>query len=77
MNFSENLKFLRTRRNKSQTDLAAELGLTRTSLSGYERKCAATFPYAHKNFGVFQCFTRCLDKIQTRSAFRISAFANR
>ena len=43
MNFSENLKFLRTRRNKSQTDLAAELGLTRTTLSGYERNVQPPF----------------------------------
>lgn len=37
MYFAENLKFLRTRRNKSQMDLAAELDLTRTTLSGYEK----------------------------------------
>lgn len=43
MNFSENLKFLRIRRNKSQTDLAAELGLTRTTLSGYERNVQPPF----------------------------------
>ncbi|NQU53797.1 MAG: helix-turn-helix domain-containing protein [Bacteroidetes bacterium] len=37
MYFSENLKFLRLRRNKSQVNLAVELEITRTTLSGYER----------------------------------------
>jgi len=37
MYFSENLKFLRLRRNKSQVNLAAELEIARTTLSGYER----------------------------------------
>ena len=37
MYFAENLKFLRQRRNKSQVNLAAELEITRTTLSGYER----------------------------------------
>lgn len=37
MHFSENLKFLRQRRNKSQVNLAVELEITRTTLSGYER----------------------------------------
>lgn len=38
MHFAENLKFLRERRKKSQVALAAELEITRTTLSGYERK---------------------------------------
>lgn len=37
MHFAENLKFLRKRRNKSQVNLASELEITRTTLSGYER----------------------------------------
>lgn len=37
MYFAENLKFLRKRRGKSQVNLAAELEITRTTLSGYER----------------------------------------
>ncbi|MFT6814734.1 MAG: transcriptional regulator with XRE-family HTH domain [Sphingobacteriales bacterium] len=36
MYFSENLKLLRTRMGKSQQDIADELNLKRTSLSGYE-----------------------------------------
>src|SRR5680860_257823 len=43
MYFAENLKFLRIRRNKSQMDLAAELELTRTTLSGYERNVQPPF----------------------------------
>ena len=43
MYFAENLKFLRTRRQKSQMDLAAELGLTRTTLSGYEKNVQPPF----------------------------------
>jgi len=43
MYFAENLKFLRKRRNKSQMDLAAELDLTRTSLSGYEKNVQPPF----------------------------------
>ena len=43
MHFSENLKFLRKRRKKSQMDLAVDLDLTRTTLSGYERNVQPPF----------------------------------
>jgi transcriptional regulator with XRE-family HTH domain len=43
MYFANNLKFLRTRRKKSQVDLAAELELTRTTLSGYEKNVQPPF----------------------------------
>lgn len=43
MFFAENLKFLRNRKKKSQTELAEELGLTRTSLSGYEKNVQPPF----------------------------------
>jgi transcriptional regulator with XRE-family HTH domain len=43
MNFAENLKFLRKRRKKSQMDLANELELTRTTLSGYEKNVQPPF----------------------------------
>lgn len=43
MHFAENLRFLRLRRNKSQTDLAVELDLTRTTLSGYEKNVQPPF----------------------------------
>jgi transcriptional regulator with XRE-family HTH domain len=43
MYFAQNLKFLRNRRKKSQMDLAAELELTRTTLSGYEKNVQPPF----------------------------------
>ena len=43
MHFAENLKFLRKRRNKSQVNLAAELEIARTTLSGYERNVQPPF----------------------------------
>ncbi len=43
MFFAENLKFLRNRRNKSQMDLAADLNLTRSTLSGYEKNVQPPF----------------------------------
>ena len=43
MYFARNLKFLRKRRRKSQLDLAEEIGLTRTTLSGYERNVQPPF----------------------------------
>ncbi len=43
MYFAENLKFMRTRRKKSQTELAAELEITRTTLSGYEKNVQPPF----------------------------------
>lgn len=43
MFFAGNLKFLRTRKRISQTDLAADLGITRTTLAGYEKKVQPPF----------------------------------
>ena len=43
MYFAGNLKYLRKRRNRSQMDLAAELDLTRTTLSGYEKNVQPPF----------------------------------
>jgi len=43
MHFAENLRFLRLKRNKSQSDLAVELELTRTTLSGYEKNVQPPF----------------------------------
>ena len=74
MNFSENLKFLRTRRNKSQTDLAVELGLTRTTLSGYERNVQPPFRTLIK---ISEYFNVSLDalirfKLEVLSEFQLS-----
>lgn len=43
MFFAENLKFLRTRKRVSQTDLANNLAITRTTLAGYEKKVQPPF----------------------------------
>lgn len=43
MFFAENLKFLRTRKEISQVDLANDLGITRTTLAGYEKKVQPPF----------------------------------
>ena len=43
MFFAENLKYLRTRKRVSQTDLANDLKITRTTLAGYEKKVQPPF----------------------------------
>lgn len=40
MNFGKNIKLLRQRRKMSQEDLAIEIGIKRSSLSGYENQAA-------------------------------------
>ncbi len=43
MHFAENIKFLRKRRKQSQTQLADELGLTRTTFASYEKNVQPPF----------------------------------
>jgi transcriptional regulator with XRE-family HTH domain len=43
MFFAENIKFLRQRRKKSQLSLAEQLGITRTTLAGYEKSVQPPF----------------------------------
>ncbi len=43
MFFAENLKYLRTRKRISQSELASDLGITRTTLAGYEKKVQPPF----------------------------------
>lgn len=74
MNFAENLKFLRIRRKKSQTDLAAELEITRTTLSGYERNVQPPFMVLIK---ISEYFNVSLDalikyKLNVLSEFQLS-----
>ncbi len=74
MHFSENLKFLRTRRNKSQMDLASELDLTRTTLSGYEKNVQPPFRTIIK---ISEYFNVSLDalikyKLSVLSEFQLS-----
>ncbi|WP_372753698.1 XRE family transcriptional regulator [Labilibaculum sp.] len=43
MFFAKNIKFLRQRRKKSQADLSEQLGITRTTLAGYEKSVQPPF----------------------------------
>ena len=74
MYFAENLKFLRMRRKKSQMDLATELGLTRTTLSGYEKNVQPPFKVLIR---ISEYFTISLDalikyRLETLSEFQLS-----
>lgn len=74
MNFAENLKFLRKRLKKSQMDLAAELELTRTTLSGYEKNVQPPFRVLIK---ISEYFNISLDalikyKLNVLSEFQLS-----
>lgn len=74
MYFAENLKFLRQRKNKSQTDLAAQLEITRTTLSGYERNVQPPFRVLIK---IAEYFNVSLDalvkyKLDVLSEFQLS-----
>ncbi|TNF43760.1 MAG: LexA family transcriptional regulator, partial [Bacteroidetes bacterium] len=74
MHFAENLKFLRLRRNKSQADLASELEITRTTLSGYEKNVQPPFRNLIK---ISEYFNVSLDalikyKLDVLSEFQLS-----
>jgi transcriptional regulator with XRE-family HTH domain len=74
MHFAENLKFLRLRRNKSQADLAVELEITRTTLSGYEKNVQPPFRNLIK---ISEYFNVSLDalikyKLDVLSEFQLS-----
>ncbi len=74
MYFAQNLKFLRKHRQKSQMDLAAELGLTRTTLSGYEKNVQPPFRVLIK---ISEYFNISLDalikyKLDVLSDFQLS-----
>ena len=74
MHFAENLRFLRLRRNKSQTDLASELEITRTTLSGYEKNVQPPFRTLIK---ISEYFNVSLDalikyKLDALSGFQLS-----
>lgn len=74
MHFANNLKFLRKRRQKSQMDLAAELELTRTTLSGYEKNVQPPFRVLIK---ISEYFNVSLDalikyKLESLSEFQLS-----
>lgn len=54
MYFAENIKFLRKRKKLSQNDLASSLGLTRTTLAGYEKSVQPPFKTLVKFADYFQ-----------------------
>ncbi len=74
MFFAENLRFLRKRRNKSQVALAAELEITRTTLSGYERSVQPPFKTLIKIAGYFNVSLDALIKyrLAALSEFQLS-----
>jgi transcriptional regulator with XRE-family HTH domain len=74
MHFAQNLKFLRKRRNKSQTGLSDELGLTRTTLAGYEKNVQPPFRVLIKISEYFNVSLDALIKYQleTLSEFQLS-----
>lgn len=74
MHFAENLKFLRKRRKKSQMDLAKELELTRTTLSGYEKSVQPPFRVLIKIAEYFNVSLDALIKyrLETLSEFQLS-----
>ena len=74
MFFAENLKFLRKRQKKSQVNLAAELEIARTTLSGYERNVQPPF---HTLIKISDYFNISLDafikyKLDALSEFQLS-----
>lgn len=78
MHFAQNLKFLRKRRQKSQVGLAAELQLTRTTLSGYEKNVQPPFRVLIK---IAEYFNISLDalikyKLEVLSEFQLSQIEN-
>ncbi len=74
MFFAENLKFLRKRRKKSQVSLAAELEITRTTLSGYERNVQPPFKTLIKIADYFKISLDALIKyrLSSLSEFQLS-----
>lgn len=74
MNFANNLKYLRKHRKKSQMDLATELGLTRTTLSGYEKNVQPPFRVLIKISEYFNVSLDALIKynLESLSEFQLS-----
>ncbi|MCU4177520.1 XRE family transcriptional regulator [Carboxylicivirga sp. N1Y90] len=74
MFFAENIKFLRTRRKQSQADLSKDLGLTRTTLAGYEKNVQPPFKTLVKFADYFKLSIDALIryKLQELSDFQLS-----
>ncbi|NQU86628.1 MAG: helix-turn-helix domain-containing protein [Mariniphaga sp.] len=71
MFFADNLKFLRTRQKKSQSDLALTLELTRTTLSGYEKNVQPPFKVLIK---IAEYFNISLDALIRYDLKQLSEF---
>lgn len=74
MFFAENIKFLRKRRKKSQSDLAEQLEITRTTLAGYEKSVQPPFKVLVKFAEYFNVSIDALIryKLQELSEFQLS-----
>jgi transcriptional regulator with XRE-family HTH domain len=71
MFFAENVKFLRTRKGISQTDLANDLGITRTTLAGYEKKVQPPFKVLIR---IAEYFHVSIDALVRYNLSRLSEF---
>nr|WP_320119717.1 helix-turn-helix domain-containing protein [uncultured Marinifilum sp.] len=78
MFFAENIKFLRKRRKKSQADLSEQLGITRTTLAGYEKSVQPPFKVLIKFAEYFGVSIDALIryKLQELSEFQLSQIEN-
>ncbi|MGQ1910947.1 XRE family transcriptional regulator [Marinifilum sp. RC60d5] len=78
MFFAENIKFLRKRRKKSQADLSEQLGITRTTLAGYEKSVQPPFKVLIKFAEYFGVSIDALlrYKLQELSEFQLSQIEN-
>ncbi|MBS2099856.1 XRE family transcriptional regulator [Carboxylicivirga linearis] len=74
MYFAENIKFLRQRRKLSQSDLATNLELTRTTLAGYEKSVQPPFKTLIKFADYFKISLDALIRynLQELSEFQLS-----
>ncbi len=78
MYFPENIKFLRKHRKLSQANLAGQLGLTRSSLAGYEKSIQPPFKVLIKIAEYFNLSIDALVRydIQALSGFQLSQIAD-
>ncbi len=74
MHFADNIKFLRKRKKLSQSDLAASLELTRTTLAGYEKSVQPPFKTLIKFAEYFKVSIDALIryKLEALSEFQLS-----
>lgn len=74
MFFADNIKFLRTRRKLSQAELSQNLGLTRTTLAGYEKSVQPPFKTLVKFADYFKVSIDALIRynLQSLSEFQLS-----